>query len=109
MLGLDASAGGSDVVWDAARRLVRDGAAYDAYRGVAVAFGGGDDYALEYDLAFDGDGRPAFVNVSHPLWISTAARVDGFSTDVDAWAFDIPETCQNASGARAARAFARAP
>ncbi|KAH8067364.1 hypothetical protein JL720_12401 [Aureococcus anophagefferens] len=68
-------------------------ARFTAHAGVAVAVGGSDDYSLKYDLAFDDDGHPAFVNISHPLWISTAARVDGFTRDVAGDAFDIPRGC----------------
>ena len=89
----DASAGLADVLWDAPRAFSREGRRFTAHAGVAVAVGGSDDYSLKYDLAFDDDGHPAFVNISHPLWISTAARVDGFTRDVAGDAFDIPRGC----------------
>lgn len=89
----DASAGLADVLWDAPRAFAREGRRFTAHAGVAVAVGGSDDYSLKYDLAFDDDGHPAFVNISHPLWISTAARVDGFTRDVAGDAFDIPRGC----------------
>ncbi|KAH8045896.1 hypothetical protein JL720_16558 [Aureococcus anophagefferens] len=90
----DASAGLADVLWDAPRAFSREGRRFTAHAGVAVAVGGSDDYSLKYDLAFDDDGHPAFVNISHPLWISTAARVDGFTRDVAGDAFDIPALLQ---------------
>ena len=89
----DDNANSSAILWEAARPFTREGRRFTAHAGVAVAVGGADDYSLKYDLAFDADGKPAFVNVSHPLWISTAARVDDFSNVVPADAFDVPKNC----------------
>lgn len=83
------------ILWESPRAFTREGRDLVAHAGVAVAVGAGDDYSLKYDLAFDDKGRPAFINVTHPLWISTAARVDGFSNTIPPDAFDIPKSCYN--------------
>ena len=55
---------------------------------------GGQAFALTTDVAFLPDGQtPAFVNVSHPLWVQTAARVDAFTRMVDPHAWDVPDKC----------------
>ena len=54
-----------------------------------------EPFALATSVAFDPDWAvPMFINVSHPLWVTTAASVEGYSTDVNVTeAFAIPLKC----------------
>jgi len=66
------------------------------WRGVAVSSEGeGPDYALSTSIAYSADDEvtPVFVNVSHPLWTQTQARIDNFSSQIDFHDFDIPDIC----------------
>ena len=76
-------------VWQTPVRTFLDGRNLLVYKGRAQGSGSFD---LETTVAFDSDsGFPVAVNVSHPLWITTAAKIDGFTRDVDEFsAFAIP-------------------
>ena len=49
--------------------------------------------ALTTELGFRADGTPAHVNVTHPLWVATKARIDNFVPTAPDSAFDVPPTC----------------
>ena len=83
---------GATTAWQKPARAVIDGESLNVWRGTATSQGG-EHYALSTGLAFTLDGTPRFVNVSHPLWIQTAARVDGFERSVPDDAFDVPPSC----------------
>jgi hypothetical protein len=54
-------------------------------------------FVPQTDVAFlPGGTTPAFVNVSHPLWIQTAARVQSFSHEIDAAELEVPPDCYKA-------------
>ena len=82
----------SKTEWAAPREANIGGETITLWHGTATATGG-EDFALTTDLAFRKDGSPAYVNVSHPLWVQTAARVDGYERSVPQGAFDIPSEC----------------
>ena len=63
------------------------------WHGTVVARNGHDEYALSADLAFDLDDTPLLVNVSHPLWTQSAARVEYFTRHVPDETFAIPRSC----------------
>ena len=63
----------------------------------------GDDY--DDDLVSFDDFAPRFVNVSHPLWIRTAAKIEHFKrgrSAVPSAAFDLPKACRHLKGGDAA-------
>lgn len=37
--------------------------------------------------------EPVLINVSHPLWMTTSARIDNFNATLPEDAFKIPEGC----------------
>ena len=49
--------------------------------------------SVAYTTTASGAMVPAFVNVSHPLWVQTAARIDHFTNQVDPTAWDVPQAC----------------
>jgi len=52
------------------------------------------NYALFTSIAYTRDSLvPVFVNVSHPLWIQTAAHIQGFKKEIDFRVFDVPRSC----------------
>jgi len=72
------------------------------WKGVAVSSterNGGQAYALSTSIAYSADDvesaspTPIFVNVTHPLWYQTEARLDRFSRSIDVSDFDIPGAC----------------
>lgn len=56
---------------------------------------GTGSFDLETAIAYDArDGTtPVFVNISHPLWVSTSARIDDFTRNVDMRLLDVPDNC----------------
>ena len=87
------TSGASVTKWDPPKRAKLAGETFDLWHGTAVAATGTASYALTTDLAFRLDGTPALVNVSHPLWVQTAARVEGFVPHAPDSAFAIPSSC----------------
>lgn len=82
--------------WNAPVRETINGQTVDVWRGRADSTGSGSEpFALATAVAFDPDWAvPMFINVSHPLWVTTAASVEGYSTDVNVTeAFAIPIKC----------------
>ena len=55
-----------------------------------------DSFDLETTISYDAaTGKiPLYVNISHPLWVTTAAKLEDFSTVVDDSDFAIPAKCQ---------------
>lgn len=65
------------------------------WRGRALSSDG--KYALFTSIAYTRDSLhpvPVFVNVSHPLWMQTAAYIQGFKQEIDFHVFDVPDICQ---------------
>lgn len=82
--------------WGAKTRMIIGGHEVDVWKGTAssTGSGGAEPFALGTNVAFFPDGiTPAFVNVSHPLWVQTAASFEDFTTDVDNAEFGIPDNC----------------
>ena len=69
------------------------GETLNIWRGTATAESSTEHYSISTDLAFDLDGTPRFVNVSHPLWVQTAARIDGFVREAPDSVFEVPHEC----------------
>jgi hypothetical protein len=96
-----AEAAGSETVWKTKERRTIHGHDVDVWTGRAQsATAGRQSFDLETSIAYahaHGGARnatvPMFVNVSHPLWVSTQASVEGFSNDVDSNAWDPPSSC----------------
>lgn len=92
---------GSSTVWGAVEVRTVQGLEVDVWAGVSAsssaaqsAPGATDTFNLKTVVAFLKDGStPAFVNVSHPLWVQTAAAVSDYTTDVPSNEFDIPDKC----------------
>ena len=85
----------SSTVWAPPANLTVGAEILQVWRGTATAAGSrhGGDFALTTDLGFRLDGTPVLVNVSHPLWVQTQARVQHFQRSVPTGTFDIPPSC----------------
>jgi hypothetical protein len=61
---------------------------------------GGKSFDLETSIAYDARDStvPVFVNISHPLWISTRAAISNFRRTVPDGIFDVPDNCPPAAG-----------
>merc|ERR1712187_1062376 len=85
----------SQTVWSRKERTSIFGRDVIVWSGDAVSSGSQAQFALNTSIAYSAaDGvTPAFVNITHPLWTQTAARIDNFSRHIDPHAFDIPTGC----------------
>lgn len=83
----------SSTVWNAAEKRVVAGESVNVWTGRASSQGSESAFDLETTVAYNADGKPLFVNVSHPLWVQTAARIDHFTNDIDQNEFTIPDEC----------------
>lgn len=87
----------SKTVWQSKERKLVFGRDVNVWTGVSVSSekNAGHEYALSTSIAYstDGESTPLFVNVTHPLWVQTEARIDKFSHTIDDRVFDIPEGC----------------
>ena len=85
----------SSIRWSDPERMLVHGQEVDVWRGRAVSTADtSENFALETDVAFLPDGiTPAFVNVTHPLWIQTAAVVQHFTHVVNAADLEVPPQC----------------
>ena len=88
--------------WDSPYNSTRDGIAVVNYHGRAESApgtSGGKTFDLETVISYDAATGtvPMFVSISHPLWVSTAAKIEFFSNIVDDDAFDVPDKCPHAS------------
>lgn len=81
--------------WTGPTREVLAGITVDVWTGTAESTGSGaQPFTLATSVAFLPDGvTPAFVNVSHPLWVQTAASVVDFNTVVSEDVFLVPKGC----------------
>ena len=80
--------------WDAPYYGSVGGETLTMWRGTARGRGADEGgFALTTELGFRADGTPAHVNVSHPLWVATKARIDNFVPTAPDSAFDVPPTC----------------
>ena len=79
--------------WEAPVHTNMDGRDVQVYKGRAQGY---HSFDLETTVVFDSEsGLPLAVNVSHPLWITTAAKIEDFTRDVDEFsAFAIPSGCK---------------
>jgi len=87
---------GSITGWQSKEKKIIEGVEVTVWTGRAqsTAAAGQKSFDLETTIAYSRDGTtPLFVNVSHPLWVQTAARIDGFTNDIDKSHFDIPQGC----------------
>jgi len=85
---------GSATLWQSKEQITLWGADVIVWKGRAESSTNGKSFDLETSIAYSIDEKtPLFVNVSHPLWVQTAARLDGFTNDIDASHFDIPQSC----------------
>jgi len=75
-----------------------DGTDLTLYKGVAVSESASTDYALQTTVAFNADHLPVLINVSHPLWMTTAARIEDFSSTLPKDVFNIPDDCKLPAG-----------
>ena len=92
----------SRVDWAAPKRTMIRDIEVDVWVGDAVSLAKVDNnFALQTTVAFLPDGRtPAFVNVTHPLWIQTSATITNFKSAVPSDSFDIPAVCINSTTSR---------
>ena len=75
-------------------RQTLDGVEVDVWSGVAESTSASTPFALATVVGFLPDGvTPVLVNVSHPLWVQTSAKIDHFSTNVSDSDFGIPDGC----------------
>jgi hypothetical protein len=83
----------SRTVWERQAETDINGVHVKVWQGKATS--AAQNYALHTSIAYLADDPtiPVFVNVTHPLWIQTAARIDHFSRNISARAFDIPHSC----------------
>jgi len=83
----------SNTQWDTVEDIGIQGVDVRVWRGRAVS--AREDYALQTSIAYSSlDYRtPLFVNVSHPLWLQTAARIDNFTHVINSSDFAIPPSC----------------
>lgn len=80
--------------WQPPTTVAIGGESLQLWRGVAASTDASSaNYALSTSLAFRSDGTPVYVNVTHPLWVQTAAIVEHFSRAVPSDRFDIPDQC----------------
>ena len=80
--------------WDAPYYGSVGGETLTMWRGTARGRGADEGgFALTTELGFRADGTPAHVNVSHPLWVATKARIDNFVPTAPDIAFEVPPTC----------------
>jgi len=89
---------GATTLWQPKQQLIVDGRKMVVYRGRATSTSaGGAPFDLQTDVAYSAvDGvTPTWVNVSHPLWVSTSARIDDYAAAVPPHAFDIPSSCNS--------------
>jgi NAD(P)H dehydrogenase (quinone) len=87
----------SKTVWETRERKLIAGEEVLLWSGVAASIGA-SNFNLKTSIAYstsslDGSLIPRFVNVSHPLWTQTAARIDNFSRSIDVDVFAIPKEC----------------
>jgi hypothetical protein len=93
---------GSQTQWHTHELRYVNGVVADVWEGVAVSQnkqganmqGEDDGFALATTIAFSPDHKtPLFVNISHPLWIQTAATITDFTPTAPNSNFDIPASC----------------
>eukprot|EP00404_Azadinium_spinosum_P000849 CAMPEP_0180415716 /NCGR_PEP_ID=MMETSP1036_2-20121128/70_1 /TAXON_ID=632150 /ORGANISM="Azadinium spinosum, Strain 3D9" /LENGTH=603 /DNA_ID=CAMNT_0022420541 /DNA_START=70 /DNA_END=1882 /DNA_ORIENTATION=- len=85
----------STTEWSKPVRKQIGGADVLLWSGVARSSGQGETFPLQTSIAYAAADAttPLFVNVSHPLWVQTAARIDNFSRSIPPGIFDIPQGC----------------
>jgi len=83
----------SKIVWESKETMNVLGAQAIVWQGRSV--NAVEQFALQTRIAYsiESPSVPIFVNVSHPLWVQTSARIDSFSHVIDNDAFDIPAKC----------------
>jgi len=83
----------SSTQWESSEQTKIQGVSVKVWRGRAIS--ALENYALRTSIAYSADDLsvPVFVNVSHPLWLQTAARIDHFTHNVDDGSFVIPPSC----------------
>jgi len=83
----------SKTQWESSVDMTIQGVNVKVWRGKAVS--AVQNYALHTSIAYSAEDPsiPVFVNVSHPLWLQTAARIDNFSRVIDDSVFTIPSSC----------------
>ena len=87
-------ASGSVTLWQSKEQTKVSGMDAIVWKGRARSSANGKSFDLETSIAYSiNEKTPLFVNVSHPLWVQTAARLDGFTNDIDPSHFDIPQSC----------------
>ena len=82
--------------WQAPRVTTIDGKECLVFEGRAQGDkSGGQSFDLETSIAYDlrDSTIPVFVNISHPLWISTRAAISNFRRTVPDGIFDVPQNC----------------
>jgi len=83
----------SKTQWETVEDIEVQGVDVRVWRGRAIS--ARDDYALQTSIAYSSvdHSTPLFVNVSHPLWLQTAARIDNFTNSINGSDFAIPTSC----------------
>jgi hypothetical protein len=83
----------SKTVWESKRSMNVMGTQAIVWQGKAVS--AIESFALQTTIAYSAENPsvPIFVNVTHPLWVQTSARISNFSDAISDHAFDIPSKC----------------
>ena len=80
--------------WRPKEERVIEGRHTVVYSGRADSQSSMASFDIETTIAYDAETKvPLFVNVSHPLWVQTAARIEGFSNSINQTDFNIPGGC----------------
>jgi NAD(P)H dehydrogenase (quinone) len=88
----------SKTQWENVEDIEIQGVGVRVWRGRAIS--AREDYALQTSIAYSSvdHSTPLFVNVSHPLWLQSAARIDNFTRRINNSDFAIPPSCINSQG-----------
>eukprot|EP00466_Bigelowiella_natans_P009725 jgi/Bigna1/137783/aug1.41_g12491 len=63
------------------------------YRGTTKSSSTADPFGLEISIGYEVNESPVFVNVSHPMWVQTSAKINGFSHMIDESQLEVPSQC----------------
>jgi len=83
----------SKTQWESSKEMKIQGINVKVWQGKAIS--AVEDYALHTSIGYLAENLsiPVFVNVSHPLWQQSTARIDAFTHDIDDKVFAIPQSC----------------